>query len=570
MSSESIKSFTPENSVLQSFVHPVDHPEDGWRWTSEVNRWNFSSRMKAVFIAILITSAAHLVWRRNPGYMGYSIFILLAANMLFIGVRLASIQRVNPIGGTSPSLSWPVVVILLCLGIGCSRMIWQGNMAVAVFTIVLIGMLSLGLHDKSLTLGRALFHWIYSSIDGVFAWFKLYDCFPLLSLLLRRWPWMAWGIPVAVCFVFLVPLTLAHPSLVADLVTFIQHTIENLCLWILEWDYLEIIVIAIVAAMSLGLLLPTRWVSLESSASPKTKADACSDLVYQIVRNTLIAVIAVFAGFLIFEFHTLWFRVYPPNFHYSGYAHQGAAWLTIVLAMSTILLSTMFSSTTHVHPKLKGLQVLAKLWFCCNLLLVIAVYYRLSIYVGFNGLTRLRIVGYVGVTCVLIGFVLVMYRVLRSRSWTWLINRQLWTLAISLFFLSVLPMDWLSHRWNASQIVAGRLSPAVQIAVQPVSDEGLICMIELIHSEDTILREGILVKLAERDLHLRRVAHPSRDSNDDEESTIGTAWKDFQGSTHLLSKKLAAIDDELRPFRESPALRIRAWQAFRNWAMQWY
>ena len=60
---------------------------------------------------------------------------------------------------------------------------------------------------------------------------------------------------------------------------------------------------------------------------------AVSDRYYAAVRNTLACVIGLFAVYLAFEFATLWFREFPKGFYYSGYAHQGAAWLTAALAL---------------------------------------------------------------------------------------------------------------------------------------------------------------------------------------------------------------------------------------------
>ena len=45
---------------------------------------------------------------------------------------------------------------------------------------------------------------------------------------------------------------------------------------------------------------------------------------YAACRNTLVTVIVLFAIYLVFEFKTLWWRVFPPGFHYSGYAHPGS------------------------------------------------------------------------------------------------------------------------------------------------------------------------------------------------------------------------------------------------------
>ena len=71
-------------------------------------------------------------------------------------------------------------------------------------------------------------------------------------------------------------------------------------------------------------------------------------------RNTLIAVIVLFAVYLIFEFSTLWFREFPEGFYYSGYAHQGAAWLTVALALATGVLSAVFRTKVVQDARLPG------------------------------------------------------------------------------------------------------------------------------------------------------------------------------------------------------------------------
>ncbi len=63
---------------------------------------------------------------------------------------------------------------------------------------------------------------------------------------------------------------------------------------------------------------------------------------FLVLRNTLAVVILVYAVYLSFEFHTLWFRAFPKGFYFSGYKHEGAAWLTIGLALATSILSLIF------------------------------------------------------------------------------------------------------------------------------------------------------------------------------------------------------------------------------------
>ncbi len=101
---------------------------------------------------------------------------------------------------------------------------------------------------------------------------------------------------------------------------------------------------------------------------------------------------------------TLWGREFPRGFHYSGYAHEGAAWLTLALAMATAGLSLVFAGRTLADPRLAVLRRWGNVWAIQNLLLAVAVYHRLHIYIGFNGMTRMRTVGIFGISCVVAGF----------------------------------------------------------------------------------------------------------------------------------------------------------------------
>jgi Domain of unknown function (DUF4173) len=571
MSTDLSASLTPENSAIQSFQVPETNcVRNEWRWVTEKTIWSYESRIKAMLLATFITIMAHWVWRENGGYLGYAAFILISAIALYVGIRFSKLQpAVSKLDGDTCSPWWQVGAIA-GVAIACLRMAWQGNVPVSIFSIILLGMMSISLHKKSLTMGSVISRFLFSIVDGLITWIKLHDCIPLVAYALRRWPWMVWGVPVMVSSLFLVPLTLAHPDLVASLAEWTGNLLERFFAWMEEWDLFEAFVLVCVAAFSMGMLLPSLEVSIVTKCLNSQESKSCSELAYSIIRNTLISVNAVFFVFLIFEFNTLWFRTFPKSFHYPGYAHQGATWLTISLAMSTIALSIMFSSSTHLHPNVKRLKRLATFWCIGNLLLVIAVYHRLTMYVDYNGLTRMRIVGYVGVTCVLAGFILVYCRVMRSRGLAWLIHRQIWALAISLFALSVLPMDWIAHRWNTSIITQGRMSPTVHLAAQPLSDEGLLCLFELVESKEPLVRNGVLALLAKREINELPLTSSRMRNSLASDSSLNSEWGEFQGATYLLRQKYDSISDELEPFRKSLAYQERVWREFHQWAMQWH
>ena len=54
---------------------------------------------------------------------------------------------------------------------------------------------------------------------------------------------------------------------------------------------------------------------------------------------------------LVDEADYIWLREIPEGFYYSGYAHEGAMWLTIALAFSTFTLGTIFRGELLDHPR---------------------------------------------------------------------------------------------------------------------------------------------------------------------------------------------------------------------------
>ncbi len=72
--------------------------------------------------------------------------------------------------------------------------------------------------------------------------------------------------------------------------------------------------------------------------------------------------------------------------------------------------------------RLKNLRKLAWIWSFENWVLAIAAFYRLAIYIDFNGMTRMRVIGILGVGTVVMGFGLVVYKIIYTRSFAWLIQ----------------------------------------------------------------------------------------------------------------------------------------------------
>jgi hypothetical protein len=314
-----------------------------------------------------------------------------------------------------------------------------------------------------------------------------------------------------------------------------------------------------------GLLRPlwTTAVFVESHPTAADNDGAAAPLfeapLFPALRNTLIAVIVLFAAYLVFEFQTLWFRVFPKGFYYAGYAHEGAAWLTTALALATAILSAIFRAGILQDPRLPKLRKLAWVWSAENLLLALAVYHRMNIYVNFNGMTRMRTVGLLGITAVVVGFVLVVWKIVHGRGFIWLINRQLWTLAAAIYVYAVLPVDFLVHTYNVRRILRGDLAPSVQISVHPIDSGGILALHPLTKCDDEAIREGIKAMLAERALQ----------GEDTERERALQNWTSFQLSDRLLLKQLRELTADWSAYADANKRRA-ALQRYRDYAYQWY
>ena len=254
-------------------------------------------------------------------------------------------------------------------------------------------------------------------------------------------------------------------------------------------------VIALVFMASLmrpyGYLYPGhhRWLV---SDVPKPAKEPEMNLSYRISMNTLIGVNLLFLGYnLIDARYLVILRELPSGLDHSQYAHQGVIGLTIALAMSTCVLGYIFSGALHYHPRANWLRAASLLWVAQNLLIAVWVMLRLHMYIGYNGLTRMRIVGICGTLLVLCGVLLVCNMIVRKRSIRWLLRKELAAFVLAVFIYTVLPVDWIVWSVNTPLILhMDPPRPAVQLSVQPISAEGLMTLTPLLDHNDQVIAQG--------------------------------------------------------------------------------
>ncbi len=303
---------------------------------------------------------------------------------------------------------------------------------------------------------------------------------------------------------------LANPDLVSSFSHRFGHWLTVINDWLIHFSFLEVAFWVAAAWFFVGLLRPT---PVEPSVGPLAPHRAETTLtsgpapLYSAYRNTLVTVIGLFAVYLVFEFQSLCFREFPKGFHFSGYAHEGAAWLTFALGLATVMLSLIFRGDILSDERLPKLKRLAWIWSVLNLLLAIAVYHRLCIYIGFNGMTRMRMVGFYGMTAVVVGFGLAVWKIARQRDFVWLFRADLWALAAAFYLYALTPVDLIVMRYNVARILAGDPAPSVQVSVHPIDAEGIRELFPLIECRDEIIREGVKALLARRESEMTGENH---------------------------------------------------------------
>jgi hypothetical protein len=507
-------------------------------------------RVREIAAILLLIIVGDWTLYRGAGYAGLALFTLAAPLILLLGSPRPQLR----------ASFWVVSGLLLLLTL---RMAWLGSVVAVVIAVVLSLAYSLTLHGASPYFSAIFTRGLETTIAGGFALAQYGRNLGGLAPRMPRIFWLNVLLPLAALGLFGSLFVLANPDLVTSFSQFAEKIIQQMQAWTerLSESSVEVTVWLVIAWIGAGLVRPLPFTLPVRQQPQLVSASAAGEQpspYYHAVRNMLLGVIGLFAVYLVFEFVTLWFREFPKGFYYAGYAHQGAAWLTAALALATLVLSVTFRGDLLRDPRSGRLRVLAWIWSVENLVLAMTVYNRMYIYIDFNGMTWMRMVGLFGISTVVVGFGLVVWKIIHSRDFAWLIQRQLWALAGAVYLFVLTPVDFLVHSYNVRQVLAGDLAPSVQISAHPIGTDGYLVLEPLTHCDDAIIRDGIRALLAERFIAEQALAT--------ERNNLG--WTTWQMADQQLLKQLSDSSD-LRPFLDGTR-RDAALKEFRRYAYQWY
>lgn len=494
---------------------------------------------------------ADLTLFRGHGYAGVAAMGIAAIVLLWFGKRSdPGVQRYR----------WIVTGLLIAAAL---KLVWGGSLGLALFGGLLLSALAVALEGRAPSLTDTLSLALGSIPSGVKAIVSHRRTGARGNGSASQTSWLSVILPLVVVAAFGAIFIMANPDLAESVWRYGDRAWSQLSIALGTFSGRELLFWLFVGLVTLGLLQPLQhriWTHVSTSEETSEAADAPSEGHLDAYRNTLLAAIVLFAVYLVFEFRTLWFRDFPEGFYYGGYAHQGAAWLTIALGLTTAILSVMFRGSQTHSGRLARLRPLAWIWSVENLILAVAVYNRMWIYIQFNGMTRMRTVGLLGITAVVVGLLLMLRRLVRGHDFRWLVQRYVWTVGLAILLYLVLPVDMLAHGYNMRRVLGGDLPPVVQLVAHPIDSGGALVLPALIDADDPIIRDGIRAMLADRHLAIRKNVHEQR--------TRG--WTAFQLSDVWLKQHL----DELEPYwstlLEEQEQREQLLKRFHEYAMQWY
>ncbi|MEQ9409299.1 MAG: DUF4153 domain-containing protein [Fuerstiella sp.] len=503
----------------------------------------------AVILILLMVGLADVSLYHAVGYAGPAVFLVGAAVLLAVGIPRRSVRP--------GSLCLAALLSLLSW-----RLAWQGSFLQIVVGFWLLHALVLAFRRQTPFVLETLV-FAAQSIPGGYDFFSRINDRVHQTLLGpvdegRTSRMVDVLLPVVAAVVFGGIFVMANPDMAIWVSGRLGDIVMSVRDFLFQFSVYEVLFWCVVAWLTGGLLRPVLAPVLTSTSDRDAAAWGVEESpLYQAFRNTLVTVILLFVVYLVFEFQTLWFRTFPEGFYYAGYAHEGAAWLTVALALATLMLSLMFRGRTLCDPRLARLRRLAWIWSVLNFVLAAAVYNRMVIYIDFNGMTRMRTVGLLGITSVVGGFVLVLVKINRSRDFLWLIRRQLWVAGLAVYLFVVLPVDTLIHEYNVRRVMSGDLPPIVQVTGHPVSDEALTVLLPLCNSSDERIRSGIQALLSRRLPQLRTAS----------EMAAQQGWTARQWSREQALAVLAAEREASEVFT-SVAERDAAWQRLQEYAYQ--
>jgi hypothetical protein len=386
--------------------------------------------IKVVLAAGLLGLCDQLVWGSQLG-AGFGLAAL--AGVAAIVIARPTLRR--------PALTWTAVAIATALAL-----LEIDNGGVPAFLLFAVAVAVAALSPRA---GPRDDVWRWAQrlvMGGVLAlWGPIGDAQRLLKGRGRSRPveltamLVAALVPVVGGMVFLWLFALANPVLADALRGFDLG----------EPDIPRIVFAGFVGVCAWGVLRPRGLRRTLAPPGPKGDLDL-PGVTTASVTVSLVVFNAVFALQNGLDVVFLWSGAKPPgHVTLADYAHNGAYPL-IVTALLTGLFVLVFLRPGSRTGQARAPRLLVTLWVGQNLLLVASCIWRTANYIESYSLTRFRIAALIWMALVGLGLALILWRLLRNKSASWLINAN--ALAAGVVLLGSCAVDFgaVAAQWNVT------------------------------------------------------------------------------------------------------------------------
>lgn len=438
-------------------------------------------RFREIAGLVSVCALADLCLYARTGGAGQAALLVLVPVVL---VLTASLRRLS---------SRLVAVGALVVGIA-ARLLWQPSLGTLALGIAAVIAFALALRAKRSYVPELVVSAAVSLVASVGAlWRMIWGTISLTRprRLFGERRWVSVVAPIAAVVVFAALFSAANPVFeqwMDDLWSSLAGGPSSISgLRVLLW-----IASAVLAALLLHPVL--REPTLNERLGPGHVLDATdvvpSAAARSTARNVLVAVNVLFLVYNALDATYLWAGRLPAGIGYTTYAHRGAMWLTVSLAVSTFLIGILFRGPMSLAPAARIARVLAYVWAAQNLVLAAGTLRRISLYVDHSGLTRQLILGVLGTLLVCAGLALIVTKLARRRTGLWLVRRELDALAIAAVAFVALPTEAISVRFNVARVEQGQYRPLLHLFKQPLTGEGAPALVPLLDHPNPVVRRG--------------------------------------------------------------------------------
>jgi hypothetical protein len=370
-------------------------------------------------------------------------------------------------------------------------------------------------------------------------------------------------IPLSVCLLFVIIFLAANPVLSRGAENLASRlfglfgdaggnfSILRVLFWALWLVVFSILLVPVVRTTLIDRLTKAPENLCASQVTAESDADERADRGYAAALWTLLSVNVLFFAYNLMDGLYLYGKaVLPAGMTWTEYTHQGCAWLTAGLALSTIVIGVIFRGPLVFHPKASRLRSLAYVWAGLNGVLAVGALRRLQLYIDFSGLTYLRLVGIMGTLLVVAGLLIMVNKVRLRKTFLWLLRGYLVAIWSATLILALLPADYLCARYNVPRVLAGKRHVLRPITHHQQSPEALPALLPLLSYQSKspesqrVVRQGVAALLADHLVALRR-----RPRN----------WSEWQASAAWAQSALEAVEKQIKALEPKGRAEPRPW-----------